>query len=248
MLSVYICEDDKFQLDYITECIEKCIFINDYDMKIAGSFTTPSECISIIEKERPVHAIYFLDIDLKSDMNGIRLAEKIRSFDPRAFIIFITTHEEMLMVTFKYKVEALDFIIKDESLNLSDRIDECFLNVLDKQTYISPAKTDKLTFHSNRKKYYIEKNNIYYFNTSNDHKVAVHHTGGILEISGTIIEILNSLDSNFYQCYRGYIVNLHHILTIDDRKGMLILDNSASCPCSKINIPIIKRLIENERG
>ena len=28
MLSVYICEDDKFQLDYITECIEKCIFIS----------------------------------------------------------------------------------------------------------------------------------------------------------------------------------------------------------------------------
>ena len=36
--------------------------------------------------------IYFLDIDLNSDMNGMKLAQQIRLFAPRGFIVFITAH------------------------------------------------------------------------------------------------------------------------------------------------------------
>lgn len=47
-------------------------------------------------------------------MNGFELAQEIRKFDPRGFIIFITTHAELSYMTFTYKVEALDYIIKDD--------------------------------------------------------------------------------------------------------------------------------------
>ena len=50
--------------------------------------------------------IYFLDVDLKSDINGIKLGSKIREKDTRGFIIFTTTHLEMSYFAFKYKVEA----------------------------------------------------------------------------------------------------------------------------------------------
>ena len=40
--------------------------------------------------------IYFLDVDLKCSMNGIRLGEKIRELDTRGFIIFTTTHLDVV--------------------------------------------------------------------------------------------------------------------------------------------------------
>ena len=52
--------------------------------------------------------------DLGADINGINLGEEIRQLDPTGYIIFITTHAELSHLTFKYKVEALDYIIKDD--------------------------------------------------------------------------------------------------------------------------------------
>ena len=71
---------------------------------------------SLLEKikETGEVGIYFLDIDLKTDMTGLTLAQEIRKYDPRGFIIFITTHSEMSYMTFIYKLEALDFILKDD--------------------------------------------------------------------------------------------------------------------------------------
>ncbi|HAQ0477473.1 TPA: DNA-binding response regulator, partial [Enterococcus faecium] len=61
--------------------------------------------------------IYFLDIDLNHEVNGIELAEVIRKYDVQAKIIFTTTHDEMLPVTIKRRVETLGFVTKDQTLD-----------------------------------------------------------------------------------------------------------------------------------
>lgn len=248
MLSIYICEDDKFQLEQIKECIDNCIIINEYDMKISGCYTNPSICISQIKTHTPLHGIYFLDIDLKADINGIELATQIRKTDPRAFIIFITTHEEMSIVTFQYKVEALDFIIKEDTVSLSKRISDCLSNILDKQSLLSPIETNKIHFSFQGKDYFIRKQDIFYIDATNDHKFTVHHSTGLLEIRGKLSELINTLDSTFFQSHRGCIVNLQHITGINSATKEIVLDNSTSCPCAKKNFPIIRKLLSQERN
>ena len=51
--------------------------------------------------------------------------------DPRAFIIFTTTHSEMAMTTFRYQVEPLGFLIKDDP-NYTLQILHCLQSVLEK--------------------------------------------------------------------------------------------------------------------
>ena len=62
-------------------------------------------------------------------MTGLILAQELRKIQPRCFIIFITSHSEMSILTFQYKVEALDFIIKDSSENIRKRIHECLMDI-----------------------------------------------------------------------------------------------------------------------
>lgn len=111
MIDVYICEDNLKQLKLITKFISDSIMIEALDMQIICS--TPDPHIILKELLTAENTgLFFLDIDLKSDINGLELAQRIRKIQPRCFIIFITSHSEMSFLTFQYKLEALDFIIK----------------------------------------------------------------------------------------------------------------------------------------
>ena len=131
MLKVFICEDNKIQKNKFKNFIEKIIGTKDYSIKIEKSTSNPYEILDYLKTNKTC-GIYFLDVNLNSDINGIQLAEQIRKYDPRGFIIFITSHAEMSYLTFLYKVEALDYIIKDNYNNISQRIEECLKNSIAK--------------------------------------------------------------------------------------------------------------------
>ena len=82
-------------------------------MEIVCKASSPDGLLSSLAPKAET-AVYFLDIQLHSDIDGIELASMIRQNDPRAFIIFTTTHSETAMTTFRYQVEPLDFLIKDD--------------------------------------------------------------------------------------------------------------------------------------
>jgi len=58
-------------------------------------------------------------------MNGIDLGTKIREAAPPAKIVFVTTHAELAHLTFKHKIGAQDYIVKDRPNEIKARIDEC---------------------------------------------------------------------------------------------------------------------------
>lgn len=144
MYDILICEDDKIQLNQITKIITNLIMIEDFPMKVILSTNSPEEIISHIISNLGTNFIYFLDIDLDSYMNGIELAEKIREIDSLGKIIFITAHEEMAPLTFKYKVEALDFISKCKGIDLSGNIDTVLTTIL-KRDSLNLEKKERLS-------------------------------------------------------------------------------------------------------
>lgn len=125
MLSIFVCEDDKVQRRQILQQIEKAIMIEDFDMKIVFETGNPEALLNYLKGNKGLTGLYFLDVDLQHQMNGIELASKIRDYDDLGKIIFITTHSEMTYLTFTYKVEAMDYIIKDDNQLLRERIHEC---------------------------------------------------------------------------------------------------------------------------
>ena len=111
MLDIYICEDNKKQLSLFTGYIRDALLIENLDMQIVLASSDPDEILEGMKASSNM-GVFFLDIDLKSRINGLTLAQEIRKLQPRCFIIFITSHSEMGFLTFQYKVEPLDFIIK----------------------------------------------------------------------------------------------------------------------------------------
>ena len=126
MMKLYLCEDDAQQRERLKKTIDNVVLIENLDMEFSCVTDNPYTLLEKVADDDCI-GLYFLDIDLKTDMTGLTLAKEIRKYDPRGFIVFVTTHSEMSYMTFMYKLEALDFILKDDVEEMTRRVHECIL-------------------------------------------------------------------------------------------------------------------------
>lgn len=229
MLKAFVCEDNQNQKEKLTKIIEDIILIENYDIDLALSTSDPYELIDNI-KGTSNTGIYFLDVDLHSDINGIQLAEKIRKHDPRGFIIFITTHAEMSYLTFIYKVEAMDYIIKDNYNNIKQRISECINNAHNKYKTKSSELQKIFSIKVEDKIINIDYNDILFFETSSTiHKVVLHSLNRQVEFYSKMKEVENSLDERFIRCHNSFIVNKDKIKELDKKNRIAYMINGEKC-------------------
>ncbi|MDE6320036.1 MAG: response regulator, partial [Lachnospiraceae bacterium] len=133
MLDIFVCEDDAAQRKAVVQTIHNTVLMEELDMQLVLDTADPHELLALVKTSRNT-GIYFLDIDLNCDMNGMKLAQQIRKFDPRCFIIFITSHSELSYMTFQYRVEAMDFVLKDNPAEAKVKIRECLLHAWERYT------------------------------------------------------------------------------------------------------------------
>ena len=232
MIHIYLCEDDERQLKRWKDIIEKYLLMNSTESVLYCATSIPDELISTRKKSNII-GLYFLDIDLQSKQNGIELAQEIRRYDPRGYIVFVTTHSEMAVLTFQYKVEAMDFIVKDEPKTLPDQICACvrnaeinYKNQLNLSNRLLSVKIDKSSL-------ILDQNDIIAVTTCEDyHKIMIHTRSGIKQITGTLKELNGILNSSFCQCSRSVIVNLKHVNKYCKENSLLIMDNKETYPVS----------------
>lgn len=232
MLNIFICEDNKEHLEKIQKIISNTLLIEDLDMKISLSTSDPYDILDYI-KDNKSTSLYFLDVDLKSSINGIQLAEKIREYDPRGFIVFVTTHAEMSYLTFLYKVEAIDYIIKDNYDSMSIRIKECILNAYKKYTALTNTAQKVFTVKNGDRILTIDLDNIILFETSSSvHKINLYTENKVIEFYGKIKDLCSLLDDRFYRCHQSYIVNKDKIKEIDKRERIIHMIDGSQCTVS----------------
>lgn len=243
MIDIFICEDNKKQLDLFTTYISNLILIEGFDMKIVQATSDPHQLLKeILTAENT--GLFFLDIDLRSDMNGLTLAQRIRQIQPRCFIVFITSHSEMSFLTFQYKAEALDFIVKDSAEHIKSKIHECLLDVNSKYTSSNNNVTRTFTINQNDKRIVIDYNDIIFFETSNNiHKIILHARKRVIEFTGQLKDIEQQLDYRFYRCHTSYIINKDNITDIDFKELLVHMNNGETCPISVRKKKGLKKLV-----
>lgn len=195
-------------------------------IKIQGD---PYVLLEKLESSRNT-GIYFLYIDLNSSMNGMKLAQQIRLFDPRGFIIFITAHSELSYMTFQYRVEAMDFVLKDNPAEAELKIKECLLNAMERYT-LQTNKTHKVyTIEVGGRKISVDYDEIFFFETSSSiHKVILHAQDRQIEFTGTMKELTMTLGDNFVRCHRSFLVNKNKIKEIDAKNRIVYFTNGETC-------------------
>lgn len=229
MLDIFVCEDDAAQRRAIVQIIRNTVLIEELDMQLVLEAGDPHVLLEKVRTGKNT-GIYFLDIDLGSDMNGMKLAQEIRLSDPRGFIIFITAHSEMSYMTFQYRVEAMDFVLKDNPAEAKMKIRECLLKAMERHT-LQTGRTHKVyTVRFGGRKISVDYNDILFFETSgNIHKVILHGKDRQIEFSGTIKELADTLDDNFVRCHRSFLVNKNNIKEVDVKKRMVHFTNGETC-------------------
>lgn len=229
MLNIFVCEDNAAQRRTIVQIIQNTVLMEELDMQLVLDAGDPYVLLEKVKTSQNT-GIYFLDIDLHSDMNGMKLAQQIRLFDPRGFIIFITAHSELSFMTFQYRVEAMDFVLKDNPAEAKVKIRECLLNAMERHT-LQTNKTHKVyTLEVGGRKISVDYEDILFFETSsNIHKIILHAKDRQIEFPSTLKELTGVLDSNFVRCHRAFLVNKNNIKEVDTKNRIIHFANGETC-------------------
>lgn len=229
MLKVYVCEDNVEQRNRIVGFIKDVMAFEGIELDIAKVSGNPYDLLEKVRKNGET-GLYFLDVDLKTELNGIKLAAEIREYDPSGFIVFITTHAEMSYLTFTYKVEAMDYIIKDNYEDIKKKITDCVLNANKRYLNKETEKTKNFTIKSDDKIINIKFNDILFFETSDTiHKVKIHAINRQVEFYAKMKDIEELLDERFVRCHRAYIVNKENIAEVDKKNKIAYMVNGEKC-------------------
>ena len=77
MLNIFVCEDNAAQRRTIVQIIQNTVLMEELDMQLVLNAGDPYVLLEKVKTSQNT-GIYFLDIDLHSDMNGMKLAQQIR--------------------------------------------------------------------------------------------------------------------------------------------------------------------------
>ncbi len=133
-------------------------------------------------------------------------------------------------MTFQYRVEAMDFILKDNPAETKVKIRECLLNAIERYTLQTNKVHKVYTIQTGGRKISVDYEDIFFFETSsNIHKVVLHAKNRQIEFSGTIKDLINTLDDNFIRCHRSFLVNKNNIKEVDAKKRIIYFPNGETC-------------------
>lgn len=232
MLKVYVCEDNAEQREYLTNCISEVLEVENFGFETAVSTEDPRVILDAIRGEQQT-GIFFLDIDLNTDMNGIELAGEIRKIQPRCYIIFVTTHSEMSYMTFTYKVEAMDFIIKDNVREIKNRVHQCLINCYQLNDQHSDDVTRNYMVKVGDRVKAVPYDDILYFEVAkNSRKIILYAKNCKLEFIGKMKDLEKSLDQRFVRCHRSFLINKENVVMVNKEENLVTLSGGVTCPIS----------------
>lgn len=229
MLPIFICEDNDKQRETLVRLIENYVMMEEYAMKIVVETPNPYDVLDYLETHPVQTGIYVLDVDLKTDINGIALGSKIRKMDSTAKIFFVTTHSEMTTMIFTYKVEALDYIVKDMPDDLTNaRIKECLDSAY--ESYLNDRNPERRVFNCrvDDKVKVIDISEIMFFTTDIiPHMVNIHLHSEHLCVPGSLKEIEIEIPE-FFRSHKSYLINPNNIYEIDSALNEIKMKNGES--------------------
>ena len=144
MIPVYICDDEPAIRKNLEQIVAGQIMILDNDMGPVQAMEDPDDLLKV-QKENTVPAVYFLDIDFPGKMSGLELAQNLRQYDPRGFIIFITAHDDLAFETFRLRLEALDYIVKGSRSMMTERVQKCLESIRERMQAQRPGQGNYCT-------------------------------------------------------------------------------------------------------
>ena len=215
MLSFVLCDDNMAILDRLSKILDSIFIQYNIDARITFSSTSPEDVLTYVESNTV--NVLFLDIDLKSKISGIDLANKIRKFNKDVYIIFTSAHLEYILIA--YKCKTFDFIPKPISL---ERVEETIVRLMDD---INHGNKKSSFIRLGNKNTIINQDNINFI--KKDGMKVIFHTGTrTYETYSSFNRISENLPSNFVRCHKSYIANINKISDVQAKDNTIVFQNN----------------------
>lgn len=243
MLNIIICKKDIYLRKKFESIVKNEVSALNLNSEISLSTNNPKEVINYLSNNLYRSFIYFLGVELSSDINGFELGKIIRKHDAKGYIIFITSHTELSDLTFKYKIQALDYISKFDTNNLKISISECLLEANNnyKNCYIKEKNFIEITVTNKIIRFFYD--DIQFFETTNvAHKLRLHTKTGHFEFYGKISRLEIDLPKFFKEPHRSYLINENNISLINKDTKSIRMVNGEICYATD---KYLKELIKN---
>lgn len=233
MIPVYICDDEQPIRKKLEQIVSGQIMILDSDMGPVRAVEDPDELLRL-QKEDNVPAIYFLDIDFPGKINGLELAQKLRQYDPRGFIVFITAHGDLAFETFRLRLEALDYIVKGDAAAMRYRVQQCLESIRERMQSQRPGQGSYCTVKILDSVRHIPIDSILYLEAVGyRHTLRLHLDEELLEFNSSLDHFATQLGEHFWRCHRSFLVNRTRIRAVHLKEQLVELDNGETCLLSR---------------
>ncbi|CEN78219.1 LytR/AlgR family response regulator transcription factor [Paraclostridium sordellii] len=196
MINIAICDDEINIINKTKKLIQ------DYDKEDIDIYVYESG-EELINSDKEFHII-FLDIDMKG-LDGIETAKKLRKYDKKAKIIYVTNYTDYTYSAFS--VHAFGYLVKP--LNKKE-----LHNQLDEALSYTEEISKNLEFITSDGVIRIDTNSIYYFEYE-QRKVIMKTIDKNYVLKKKISEIGKDIqDYGFEMPHKSFVVNLYNIKTI----------------------------------
>ena len=234
MLPVYICEDEENIRGIQRECLEKQIMIEGYDMEVALCSGSPLEILEAV-REAPGRGIYFLDVELKGEaMDGFALGREIRKLDPRGFLVYVTAYGNLAFETFRYHLEALDYIVKESREKMEEGLRQSLFVITQRMRAEQGERREYFSVKVMDVVKHVPMDEILFFEaTARTHRIALHGMNDWFDFIGSLRELEGQLGSRFLRTHRAYLVNVDQIAELDLKGREIRMKNGERCLFSR---------------
>ena len=207
MIRIGVCDDDMFFAKQLGSMLSEC-----FDKKAVGtdiSVYNSGEALISHHKTRAFDVV-FLDIDMPRP-DGFETAKLITRLAPNCFIIFVTSHNELVYDSFMFR--PLNFVMKGSRKYMSDRLvqvtDQLILQIRQNESIILENSDIGRKAVLLRDIVYIE---------SCDHDISYHTVGADepVVVRSPLSDAEAKLgEYDFVRIHKAFIVNLRHVFNID---------------------------------
>ena len=220
-MNIAICDDDRVMSGQIEKIVDQ-VFHGESNKYNTEVFFSGDALLDFLTKQPNFFHMYLLDIEM-AGTDGLETAAQIRTADPDAVIIFMTSHAELMSEAFE--VLAFQFIVKPFN---NDKA----LGILSSAVRYLQKRKGVFQFVSQKKIYTFFLNQISYIESSG-RKIFLHTAEGeTYEYYGTLKDAREQVKGIlFAQIHNSILINLESLNTVES--NFVYLKDGEKLPISK---------------
>ncbi|AWI41102.1 DNA-binding response regulator [Lactiplantibacillus plantarum] len=227
-MKVFISDDQEQQRLWLNDIITAQLEALHFNYELVSVWQPTDVLAAVKDGGRP--NLYFLDIVLQREINGIQLASKIRDYDPDGFIVYVTVRDDMIPDTLSAMTTPTGFISKTNMFDKAKFVPEVqrVLQVVKKRLgMLQQSAEPTLTIRSGALLLTLKLKDIIYCEKEHGLRttriVTTTQSYVVHKNLNTIKEQLTAM--HFFNEFQSYALNLDHVITVDFNKGVISMDN-----------------------